>query len=103
MHASTQPEPFGLAIAEGMACGKPVVVSAGGGANEIVTAGVDALAHPPGDVDALADCIARLARDCGLRNRIGLAARASAERQFSRERVVAEMIPIYHGVASAAA
>ena len=33
VHASTQPEPFGLAIAEGMACGKPVIVSAAGGAS----------------------------------------------------------------------
>ena len=103
VHASTQPEPFGLAIAEGMACGKPVIVSAAGGAIEIVTPGVDALTHSPGDVDALADCIVKLAGDCGLRNRIGAAARASAERQFSRERVVAEMLPIYQGVASAAA
>jgi glycosyltransferase involved in cell wall biosynthesis len=103
VHASTQPEPFGLAIAEGMACGKPVIVSAAGGAIEIVAPGVDALTHPPGDVDALADCILQLANDCGLRNRIGGAARASAERQFSRERVVAEMLPIYQGVARAAA
>jgi glycosyltransferase involved in cell wall biosynthesis len=103
VHASTQPEPFGLAIAEGMACGKPVVVSAAGGACEIVTPGVDALTHPPGDVDALADCIVKLAGDSDLRSRIGTAARASAERQFSRERVVAEMLPIYQGVASAAA
>jgi glycosyltransferase involved in cell wall biosynthesis len=103
VHASTQPEPFGLAIGEGMACGKPVIVSAAGGAIEIVTPGVDALTHPPGNVDALADCIVQLAGDCGLRNRIGAAARASAERQFSRERVVAEMLPIYQGVARAAA
>ncbi|MFZ2061873.1 MAG: glycosyltransferase family 4 protein [Candidatus Binatus sp.] len=103
VHASTQPEPFGLAIAEGMACGKPVIVSAAGGASEIVTPGVDALAHPPGEVDALADCIEKLAGDCGLRDRIGAAARASAERQFSRERVIAEMLPIYQGVARAAA
>ena len=103
VHASTQPEPFGLAIAEGMACGKPVIVSASGGASEIVTPGVDALAHPPGNVDALADCIVKLAGDRSLRDRIGAAARVSAERQFSRERVVAEMLPIYQGVASAAA
>jgi glycosyltransferase involved in cell wall biosynthesis len=103
VHASTQPEPFGLAIAEGMACGKPVIVSAAGGASEIVTLGVDALAHPPGDVDALADLIVKLASDRALRNRIGAAARASAERQFSRDRVVAEILPIYQGVARAAA
>ncbi len=103
VHASTQPEPFGLAIAEGMACSKPVIASASGGASEIVTPGVDALAHSPGDVDGLADCIVKLACDSALRNRIGVAARASAERQFSRDRVVAEMLPIYQGVASAAA
>jgi glycosyltransferase involved in cell wall biosynthesis len=103
VHASTQPEPFGLAIAEGMACGKPVIVSASGGASEIVTPGVDALAHPPGNVDALADCIVKLAGDRSLRDRIGAAARVSAERQFSRERVVAEILPIYQGMASAAA
>ncbi|MGA8641410.1 glycosyltransferase family 4 protein [Candidatus Binatus sp.] len=103
VHASTQPEPFGLAIAEGMACGKPVIVSAAGGASEIVRPGVDALAHAPGNVDALADCIEKLAGDCGLRDQIGAAARASAERQFSRERVVAELLPIYQGVARAAA
>ena len=28
VHASTEPEPFGLAIAEGLACGRAVVVSA---------------------------------------------------------------------------
>ncbi|HZC46896.1 MAG TPA: glycosyltransferase family 4 protein [Candidatus Acidoferrum sp.] len=103
VHASTQPEPFGLAIAEGMACGKPVIVSMAGGAIEIVTDGVDALAHPPGDVVALADRIVKLAHDGGLRDRIGSAARASAERQFSRDRVVAEILPIYQGVARAAA
>jgi glycosyltransferase involved in cell wall biosynthesis len=103
VHASTQPEPFGLAIAEGMACGKPVIVSRAGGAGEIITDGVDALAHPPGDAGALAECIVKLAQDRALRNRIGIAARASAERQFSRERVVAELLPIYQGVARAAA
>ena len=32
VHASTDPEPFGLVIAEAMACGKPVVASRAGGA-----------------------------------------------------------------------
>ena len=35
VHASTEPEPFGLVIAEAMACGRPVVVSRAGGAAEI--------------------------------------------------------------------
>ena len=32
VHASIRPEPFGLTIVEAMSCGKPVVVSAAGGA-----------------------------------------------------------------------
>ena len=48
VHASTQPEPFGLVIAEAMACGRAVVVSSGGGAAEIVTPGEDALVHEVG-------------------------------------------------------
>ena len=31
VHASVEPEPFGLVIAEAMACGRPVVVSRAGG------------------------------------------------------------------------
>ena len=51
VHASTEPEPFGLVIAEAMACGRAVIVSDAGGAREIFTPGIDALAHPPGDSD----------------------------------------------------
>ncbi|HEX9365360.1 MAG TPA: glycosyltransferase, partial [Vicinamibacterales bacterium] len=75
VHASTQPEPFGLVIAEGMATGRAVIVSAAGGAEELVTDGVDALTHTPGDVESLARCIERLAGDAALRARLGAAAR----------------------------
>ena len=57
VHASTQPEPFGLVIAEGMACGRAVIVSRAGGAVELVEDGVTALTHAPGDVDGLAAAI----------------------------------------------
>ena len=43
VHASTRPEPFGLVIAEAMACGRAVITSASGGAAELVDAGEDAL------------------------------------------------------------
>ena len=60
VHASTTPEPFGLVIAEGMACGRAVIVSAAGGAGEIVRPNVDALTHAPGDIDGLAAAIRTL-------------------------------------------
>ena len=49
VHASTLPEPFGLVIAEAMACGRAVITSGTGGAGELVRDGVDAVTHRPGD------------------------------------------------------
>jgi len=100
VHASTAPEPFGLVIAEAMACGRPVVVSHGGGAADLVTPGVDALVHRPGDFGDLAAQIARLADDHDLRARLGRAARATAERSFDRGRLAGELIPIYEAAAA---
>jgi glycosyltransferase involved in cell wall biosynthesis len=83
VHASTQPEPFGLVIAEGLATGRAVIISAAGGAAELVRDGVDALTHAPGDADGLARCIARLAADAPLRASLAAAGRATALRLFS--------------------
>ncbi len=95
VHASTQPEPFGLVIAEAMACGRALVASSAGGAAEIIHAGTDALAHAPGDEEALAELLARLTADEELRRRLGEAGRLTAGRSFDRARLARELIPIY--------
>lgn len=62
VHASTQPEPYGLVVVEALATGVPSVVSDAGGAPEILAAanaGAGRLV-PPGDADALADALAEL-------------------------------------------
>jgi glycosyltransferase involved in cell wall biosynthesis len=71
-----------MVIAEGLSAGRAVIVSAAGGATELVTNDVDALTHAPGDAAGLADCIARLAVDPGLRARLGAAGRRAALRKF---------------------
>lgn len=95
VHASTEPEPFGLVIVEGMACGRPVIVSEAGGVKELITVGTDTLGHPPGDAKTLAGCITRLARDSDLRRRLGQAGRKTAEQRFDRARLATELIPLY--------
>jgi glycosyltransferase involved in cell wall biosynthesis len=95
VHASTMPEPFGLVIAEAMACGRAVIVSRAGGAAELVSHDVDALTHTPGKVGDLAARIAALAADGLLRARLGAAARARAERQFDHTRLAREIVPVY--------
>ena len=73
VHASTRPEPFGMVIAEAMACGRAVITSGSGGAAELIDAGVDALTHVPGDAEDLS----RVHRSAGRRCRVATTARES--------------------------
>jgi glycosyltransferase involved in cell wall biosynthesis len=97
VHASVEPEPFGLAIAEAMACGRPVIVSRAGGAAEIAEAG--ALFHSPGNAGELSRCISQLASDAALRASLGAAGRAAAVRLFGRGRLAESLVPIYESLA----
>jgi glycosyltransferase involved in cell wall biosynthesis len=98
VHASSEPEPFGLVIAEAMAAGRAVVVSAAGGAAELVEEFATALTFAPRDVDGLANCMERLVADGALRERLGAAARRAAEERFDRGRFGAEVAAVYDGV-----
>jgi glycosyltransferase involved in cell wall biosynthesis len=95
VHASTRPEPFGLVIAEAMACGRPVVTSATGGARELIEPDVDAIVHTAGDVASLSAAIARLAADAPLRARLGTRARESACTRFDPDRLASRLVDIY--------
>lgn len=101
VHASTRPEPFGLAIAEAMACGRAVVVSWAGGAMEIGEDGATCLAHAPGDAADLARAIARLAVDAPLRATLGEAAARRISERFTRARLAATLQDAYRRVHAA--
>lgn len=98
VHASTQPEPFGLVIVEAMACGRALIVSEAGGAAELIENGVNALGHTPGDAAQLAERITQLASDPALRARLGAAGRGTAEQRFNRRRLARELVPIYQSL-----
>jgi glycosyltransferase involved in cell wall biosynthesis len=98
VHASTQPEPFGLVIAEGMACGRAVAASRTGGAAEVFADGTEALGYPAGDAAALASVLQRLVGDAGLRARLGAAGRAAAEARFDRARLGPRMASLYRSL-----
>lgn len=63
VHASTVAEPFGLVIVEGMALGKAIVATNGGGVPEIVRHGETGLLIPMNDSVAMSDAILCLLRD----------------------------------------
>jgi glycosyltransferase involved in cell wall biosynthesis len=98
VHASNEPEPFGLAILEGMASGKAVVTTGMGGAGEIVEHDRTAVVHAAGDPHALAMAIERLAADAALRARLGSAARAAAEQRFSAARFGEAFVSLYEAM-----
>jgi glycosyltransferase involved in cell wall biosynthesis len=95
VHASTQPEPFGLTIVEAMACSRAVVVSRAGGAAELFTPGHDALAAAPGDARALAEALRLLAADPDQRRRLGENARRTVLERFRRDRLGPELLAAY--------
>jgi glycosyltransferase involved in cell wall biosynthesis len=98
VHASTEPEPFGMVIIEGMACGKAVIASQAGGAAEVFTDGENALSHPAGDAARLSQQIVRLARDKELRTKLGEGGRATAERLYDSKRLAKELVELYRQV-----
>lgn len=103
VHASTQPEPFGLTIAEAMACGRAVVVARAGGAAELFHDD-EAVGVAPGDEAALARAVADLVSDPDRRRRLGDRARAAAVARFARGRLGPELLAAYRrfGVATGA-
>jgi glycosyltransferase involved in cell wall biosynthesis len=68
-------EGYSLALVEAAAAALPLVATAVGGNPEIVQPGKTGLLVPDDDALALADALARLASDVGLRERLGDAAR----------------------------
>lgn len=98
VHASTSPEPFGLVIAEAMACGRAVIAARSGGAKDLFHDGEDALGYPMGDEVALAAAIERLIESKPLRENLGTAAALAARQRFDPARQARDMAEWYAAV-----
>jgi glycosyltransferase involved in cell wall biosynthesis len=95
VHSSTKPEPFGMVVVEGMACGRAVVASRGGGAAELFEEGVTALGHQPGDSADLARAIRHLLERPELRRALGERARIYADCNFNRLLLAKQLTEAY--------
>lgn len=71
-------EPFGIAVLEAMACGKPVVGTKTGGMLDTIVDGVTGFSVPPANVEELAGAIMKLVKDRDLLVRMGEHARKKA-------------------------
>jgi glycosyltransferase involved in cell wall biosynthesis len=102
VHASTQPEPFGLTIVEAMACARPVIVSRAGGAAELFTHDYDAIGVPPGDAAALAAAMSVLVHDRERRQRLAENAVRTARERFDRDRLGPCILKLYKQICESA-
>jgi hypothetical protein len=93
--SASRDEALALFLLEAMAFGRPVVATNVGGTAEAVDDGVTGYLVGAEDPVGLADLTQRLVRDTALRRRFGEAARRRAERDFSAERMVAQLCALY--------
>lgn len=73
VHASIEPEPFGMVLIEAMALGRPVVASIYGAAPEIIRDGIEGFLVDPHDTSTMAARICELLADPALAMRMGSA------------------------------
>lgn len=92
---SSQFEGLPLVALEAAWCGRPVVAFDVPGVNEAVIDGETGVLVPPGDVRALGEAIADLIADPDRSDRLGANGRERAEREFTIDRYVAELLELF--------
>jgi glycosyltransferase involved in cell wall biosynthesis len=94
VHASLR-EGLARVLPQALIVGRPVVSYDIDGAREVVVPEVTGLLLPAKSVAPLADALIRLARDPGLRERMGAEGRRRVAEQFRHERMTAQLRTIY--------
>ena len=98
VHASVNPEPFGLALVEAMAAGTALVAADGGAAREIVTHDSDGLLVPRGDHEALAVALLTLHDHPERRAQLAAAAEWTASVRFDATLMARQMEALYRSL-----
>lgn len=93
----SESETFGNVTLEAMASGLPAVNAMASGSNSLVVEGVTGHLVRAGEEVAMADRIAALAQDGGLRGRMGAAARARAQ-DYSWDHILSGLLDSYRQV-----
>ena len=93
-------ECFPISVLEAMACARPAVCTAVGGIPEMISDGQTGYLVPPKDPQELAARLVKLLRDPLTARRMGRAARARVEAEFTLERSIAATQQVIEDVVS---
>jgi glycosyltransferase involved in cell wall biosynthesis len=100
--ANARAEAFGTVLVEALAAGKPVIsTELGTGTSWVNVDGQTGLVVPPRDPAALAQAINTLLTNEDQRRRMGAAARARVQAEFSVERMIDRVLDVYHTLLAA--
>ena len=91
-------EGFGLALAEGMACGAASIASDSGAHPEIIEDGKNGLLVPLRDPTALADAIQKIAQNPQLRKQIAQNGVERVRNTFNAETSIAKLVQVYESI-----
>ncbi|MCH9032620.1 MAG: N-acetyl-alpha-D-glucosaminyl L-malate synthase BshA, partial [candidate division Zixibacteria bacterium] len=94
----SQEESFGLAALEAMACGAPVIGSAGSGISEVVEDGVTGALHTVGDTTSMAKSAIEILKNPAKLKKLSEDARKSVESRFSDEKIVTQYEKYYERI-----
>ncbi len=94
-------EGFGIAPAESLACGRPVVTTNISALPEVVDHGQNGLLCPRDDVAAYAAAVRQLGEDAGLRRRFGEHGRAKVVQSFGYHQLASGLIGVYERLLAA--
>jgi len=98
VHASIEPEPFGMVIPEGMAAEKPVIAADAGGPAEIVSPGIDGFLVPPGNIDKMAGAILELANNPDKRKIMGTNGYNKVKNLFTIPHIASQVDKVYQDI-----
>ena len=89
-------EGFGYAVAEAMACGKPVVCGNRSSLPELVDNGTGGYLCDPDDIDGFVRCVRKIVETPGLAEAMGKHNRDKAQRLFAIEKMADTYADLYH-------
>ncbi|MDP4008150.1 MAG: glycosyltransferase family 4 protein [Candidatus Peregrinibacteria bacterium] len=92
---SSEHDPFGLVVLEGMMLSKPIVLTSACGVSEYLESGVEALVIPPKDDHALFQAIKALLTNQTLKAEIAKKGHATINSKFNYERMIDEYEKIF--------
>ncbi len=98
VHSASEPEPFGLVVAESMAAGTPVIATQGGGVVEIINDGITGLLVPMKNVIDMKEAVQKLLESQVLRKTISINALKDVAERFSIRRHVTKVQKIYEEI-----